>query len=128
MKINFNLLLMLIIPTIVFCANTLHFNISYAALTQEHVNVEWRELKDVSNALQSNNTSNVSNALHTIINNITKSICNMAICPSDTVSSEQADIAIIPLNETIKSLQSGNITAAQNQITNAYYAIGELSK
>ena len=52
----------------------------------------------------------------------------MAICPSDTGRSEQVDIAIIPLNETINSLQSGNVTAAQNQITNAYYAIGELGK
>jgi len=85
-------------------------------------------LKGVNNNLQINSTSSASNTLSTIINNITKSVCNMAICPSDTVHSEQADITRTPLNDAMKSIQSGNLIAAQSHITNANSTLNELVK
>src|SRR6476620_3161368 len=129
MKKIFNLLLLLsIVPAILIVTNAMHFNIAYAALTQEHVNQLREMLKGVNNNLQINSTSSASNTLSTIINNITKSVCNMAICPSDTVHSEKADITRTPLNDAMKSIQSGNLIAAQSHITNANSTLNELVK
>ena len=125
----FNLLLLLTIPTIFIATNAFYFNFVYAALNQEHVNQLREMLKGISNNLQSNSTVNASNTLNTIINNITKSICKGAICPTDSLSSsEQADLARTPLKEALKSIQSGNMTAVQNQLTNANSTLNELLK
>jgi hypothetical protein len=97
-----------------------------AQLNQQVIEEIRVSLNKAFNDLQSNSTAAVPLDLRQVNTTITQHICNMAICPSGTIKSDQANTVRTPLKEALAAVQAGNAAAARGLLMQSNQSLSSL--